>query len=119
VLEVSLAARDLGMDSALQIRNTLQGRDASGTSGAVWHERQNTRGRPYLIRSGVVFDEQHRSAYYVATAIALDSRDDTLRAVTWTITGLILAAGLLGWHARSLFCVAPCGDHKPSQFSQF
>ncbi len=103
VLEISSSARHLGLDSPTQIRESVQQvLDSGDPSKAVWL-RRNDRGKTYLVRSGIVYDERHRAPYYVATALPFESRSGgILSFVSLTIAGVTLPGILLGWYFRSL-----------------
>ena len=75
---------------------------APGSAGkAFWLERNGPDRTHYLIRSGVVFDEGHHAAYYVAVGRPLSDNEAILKQFTWiyvgAIPGALLLGSLLGW----------------------
>ena len=63
--------------------------------------KRDAQGVPYLIRSGVVYDERHRHPYYVALGRSLAGNAAILREYTWIYAGVIplgiLAGCVMGW----------------------
>lgn len=88
---------DLGFDSPADIRRVL----ASGRPS--WTLRQDRRKQPYLIRAGLVYDEEHRRPYYVAIGRSLAPNRAIVRGYTWIFAGIIplgiLCGSLMGWVA--------------------
>lgn len=102
-LEESRAYREIGVDSAFQISARV--REALGTSEpgkAFWSAKRNAQGMPFLVRAGIVFDEQHRSPYYVAIGTPLDRNRDILWRFDCALAGVIALAFLLGWSSGGL-----------------
>jgi heavy metal sensor kinase len=95
----------LGIDPAEQIRAAVRESVASESPGsagkAFWRVRYNASGTPFLIRSGVVYDEGHHAPYYVAIGRSLAGNEAVLRGFTWIYVGIIPGAlvlgSLLGW----------------------
>ena len=86
---------NLGLDTPEHIREVM----ASGQ--ASWTVRHDQHGVPYLIRAGVVYDEDHRIPYYVAIGRSLGPNASILRQYTWIYAGVIplgiLCGSLMGW----------------------
>ena len=97
IREATPVYRLLGMDSAVYIRNAIR----AGSQQAAWREARDPNGTPYLIRGGVVYDEQHNKMYYVAIGRSLAESRAVLRNFTWVCIGLvplmIIGGSLLGW----------------------
>jgi hypothetical protein len=67
VLQVSDAYRNIGVDSPSQISSRVrEALNSSVASRAFWVKRN-----AFLIRGGIVFDQDRQSAYYVAIATPL------------------------------------------------
>jgi heavy metal sensor kinase len=108
-LRVSTQYEALGIDSPPEIRarikESLAFTPPPGSSDkggkAFWRVRWSSTGAPYLIRSGVVYDEGHHAPYYVAIGRPLGDNQRILREYTWVYVGVIPAAlvigSLLGW----------------------
>lgn len=95
VIEGSEMHASIGTDSPDEIRRFIQ--DPS----PVWQVRTNRRGIPFLIRSGVVYDEKHKNPYYLALGRSLEEsrrlqERSTLRYVFFT-PAIIFSGCLLGW----------------------
>jgi heavy metal sensor kinase len=86
---------DLGLDSPGHIRAVVKSGQPS------WTLRNDDHGTPFLIRAGVVYDEQHRFPYYVAIGRSLGPARKVLRDYTWIYAGVIplgiLCGCALGW----------------------
>lgn len=54
-------------------------------------------GTPYLVRSGVVFDEQRITPYYVAIATPFTASQRALTVFTYLLIGALVFAVILGW----------------------
>lgn len=85
----------LGIDSPEEIRALIQSRQP------VWRMKRDAQGVAYLVRSGIVYDEQHRRPYYVALGRSLAGNAAILREYTWIYAGVIplgiLAGCVMGW----------------------
>lgn len=85
----------LGMDSPAEIRSVLE----AGT--ARFRESHDAHGMPYVIRSGAVFDEDHRERYFVAIGRSTSDNRKLLQRFTWLCIWLIplmlLGGCVLGW----------------------
>lgn len=86
----------LGLNPPEQIKALVE-----SPSPTTWRIRRDNNGVPYLIRSGVVYDEQHRYPYYVALGRSLAANNDILREYTWIYVGVIplgiLCGCVMGW----------------------
>jgi heavy metal sensor kinase len=95
VMEFSTIYESIGIEQPKVI-------EAAVRSGQpVWKRGVRPHGIPYLIRAGVVFDDKHHSAFYVAVGRPMDENDKILQRYTWMYAGLIpfslLCGCLLGW----------------------
>lgn len=95
VLSASPLAQDLGLISAPEISSRMQ--EARTGAAAVWYSRRNARGVPYLVRSGILYDEHRRSPYFVAIAASLAPGERRLPAFFAGVAAVIAAGCLLGW----------------------
>ena len=97
VIQFSDIYHSIGFDSPEQIKAAIAG----GPNNAVWSVRRDGRGTPYLIRAGVVFDEKHTHAYFVALGRSIAPDNHILREFSLIYFVLIptsvLIACLLGW----------------------
>ncbi len=95
VLEGSDAYESLGIDTPEEIRATLRSQQP------VWRVRTSSRNVPFLIRSGLVFDEKHRKPYFVGIGRSLAENQRVMQQFTWLYVSLtpalILLGCLLGW----------------------
>ena len=95
VRESSDLYRSIGLDSPEEIQAVIR------SSHPVWKRVRNRQGIPFLIRSGVIYDEGHKKPYFVAIGRSLAEYDQILNEYTWIYVGvipaLILCACLLGW----------------------
>jgi heavy metal sensor kinase len=96
VLESSSVYDELGHDSPARIRIVLQ------SPQAVWSEKRDPKGVPYLTRAGYVFNEQDpKRKFYVAIGISLADSTKLLTRFTWLGIGLvpivILTGCIMGW----------------------
>lgn len=93
-LEHSEIYGSIGLDSPDEIKKILQ----SGQPAT--RVRKDSRGIPYMIRSGLMIDERHRQ-YYLAIGRSIDNNDRAIRHFTWNYFGFlpfaIVAIGLLAW----------------------
>ncbi|MDQ6679118.1 MAG: ATP-binding protein [Acidobacteriota bacterium] len=98
IMDESPEMRLLGIDSPQQIR-------AAFASPQQWIEKKDSKGVPYLIRAGLIFDEANDQAspqrYYVAIGRPLTDNIRLLRNFTWLSAGLIpliiCAGSIAGW----------------------
>lgn len=108
--EYSTTYDEIGIDPPTLIRERVRQALAAmkpGTPGKTfWDVRPDSKGEPYLIRAGIVFDEGHLSPgehlpYYVAIGFPLSGNAKILRRFTWiyiaVIPGALILSSLLGW----------------------
>jgi heavy metal sensor kinase len=67
-----------------------------GTEGKFFTDTRYSEGEPYLIRAGIVFDEAHKAAFYLAIGTPLTNSQRVLRDYTLFFLGFIPAALILG-----------------------
>jgi len=95
VMEVSTIYQSIGIEPPRVIEAAIQ------RGQPVWNRRVSPHGIPYLIRGGVVYDDKHHSAFYVAVGRPMDEGEKILKRYTWMYVGLIplslLCGCLLGW----------------------
>ena len=105
-LGASTQYQQLGVDPPAEVqarvRESLKS-EAPGSAGkAFWRVRYNPSGTPFLIRSGVVYDEGHHAPYYVAIGRSLAGNQAVLGEFTWIYVGIIpgalVAGSLMGWY---------------------
>ncbi len=102
VLQISETYELLGRDTPAQIAAVLNSKQPH------WEVRKTAKGVPYLIRSGVVFDEDARKPFFVAIGRSLADNEHILDQFTLTwiviIPAIIIVGCLLGWFlaARAL-----------------
>ena len=102
VLQISEIYASLGPDSPAQIAAVLKSKQPH------WEVRKTAKGVPYLIRSGIVFDEDARKPFFVAIGRSLADNEHILDQFTLTwiviIPAIIIVGCLLGWFlaARAL-----------------
>lgn len=94
VQQVSTVYQSLGIESPDQIRQAIQSRES------IVRLRKTADGTPFLVRSGVLWDER-RKPYYLAIGRSLEERQSTLRQFTLRFfsifPGLLLVGAVLGW----------------------
>ncbi len=99
VMEISTIYQSLGPESPETIAAFV--REQSKKQKPVWTTRYNSQGQPFLLRSGVVYDEGHHEPYFVAMGSPLSQNRKLLVDLTWQYTWLIpivVALGsILGW----------------------
>lgn len=99
VMEKSRLYEALGIDSPEKIRAAVQRHEP------MWETRYSSTGTPYLLRIGVLKDEQLRQEYknkprqdyFVSIGRSLADADDTVERFTW-----LYFAGMVGMVAASL-----------------
>jgi heavy metal sensor kinase len=97
---ISTTYESMGRESPAQIQQRV--RVALASPGKFFSDTRYSDGEPYLIRAGIVFDEQHKAPYYVAIGTPLTSSQKVLRDYTLFFVGfipvtLLLGSGL-GWY---------------------
>ena len=95
VLDYSTTYESLGFDAPQHVRDVIRARRPNVS------KRYTSAGEPFLIRSGVVYDEKHKVPYFVALGRSLTQSQNLLRSFTWTQIALlpimVLAGCLFGW----------------------
>src|SRR5579872_2900546 len=77
---ISTSYESMGRESPQEIQDRV--RIALATPGKVFWDTRYSDGEPYLVRAGVVFDEQHKAPYYVAIGTPLTGSQKVLRDYT-------------------------------------
>ena len=94
-LEWSNIYRSLGFESPAEIKPRMASPQPS------LHMRFSDRGEPFLVRSGVIYDERHRYRYYlsIGQSVAQNGRvlHDFTRRYFSLVPVVIALSGLLGW----------------------
>ena len=94
-LQWSSIYRSLGFESPSEIKARIAANQPS------FHTRVSDRGEPFLVRSGVTYDERHRYRYYVSIgqSVAQNGRvlNDFTRRYFSIIPVVIALSGFLGW----------------------
>ncbi len=98
---ISTEYEDLGVDPPALIRKEVQTAMATSPPQPLYTIRRNKQGAQFLIRSGIVFDEQHHNPYYVAVGTPLSQYENISREFALIYAGVVplalLLGGLLGW----------------------
>jgi heavy metal sensor kinase len=86
----------LGMDSPDYIKSVL----SAGPKAKAIRTRMDSQGVAYVIRSGVITDQEHH-VYYLAIGRSFADYTKVIQDFTWKyfsiISGVIVLSGLLGW----------------------
>lgn len=104
-LGASTQYQELGIDTPAEIharvRESLALSKPDSEGIKFWTIRHDRSGTPFLIRSGVVYDEGHHAPYYLAIGRPLSDNAKILLEFTWiyagVIPGALLIGSLLGW----------------------
>jgi len=95
VMQFSTIYESIGIEQPKEIEAAIR------SGQPVWKRRVSPHGTPYLVRAGVVFDDNHHSPFYVAVGRPMDEGEKILKRYTWMYAGLIpfslLCGCLLGW----------------------
>ncbi|HEX4136184.1 MAG TPA: heavy metal sensor histidine kinase [Bryobacteraceae bacterium] len=96
VMEGSSNYESLGMDNPAEIRSVLQ------ANGAVWSNKTDSDGVPYLIRASYVNGEEDTGRrFYVAIGTSLAGSREVLNRFTLRAVGLVLliipTGCIMGW----------------------
>lgn len=96
IMEGSADDKTLGLASLSQIRSVLQ------SPGAIWSERKDSDGVPYLIRESYVNgEEEPTKKFYVAIGTSLADSNKLLSRFTWqglALLPLVILTGItIGW----------------------
>ncbi len=94
-LQWSNLYRSLGFETPAEIKAIMAANQPS------FHLRVNDRGEPFLVRSGVTYDERHRYRYYISIgqSVAQNGRvlNDFTRRYFSIVPVVIALSGFLGW----------------------
>jgi heavy metal sensor kinase len=94
-MEASSNYESLGMDRPAEIHSVLQ------ATGAVWSNKTDSDGVPYLIRASYVNGEEDPRRFYVAIGTSLADSRKLLSKFTWRGVALvpivILTGCIMGW----------------------
>ena len=86
---------EIGFDSPAEIRSALK------SQKQTWTLRRSKLGVPYMIRSGLFVDDNHKS-FYVALGRSLAESDTIVERFTWRYFALlplmIVSSSFLGWY---------------------
>jgi heavy metal sensor kinase len=103
---ISPSFREIGLEPAAEIREKVSRAAAVLRANTepmpFWTVRRNAQGDQFLVRSGIVWDEEHLLGpghghpYYVAIGLPLRPYNNTLRQVTWLCVGVVPGALILG-----------------------
>lgn len=103
---ISPSFKEIGLEPASEIREKVSRAVAVLKTNTepmpFWTVRRNAQGDQFLVRSGIVFDEEHLlghgrgEPYYVAIGLPLRPYNNTLRQVTWLCVGIVPGALILG-----------------------
>jgi heavy metal sensor kinase len=99
---VSTIYDDLGRESPAEIRLYVAGARKLAKPPLLWAERRSSKGEPFWIRSGLIWDERHRIPFYISIGVSLAKNQKILSNYTWTafvvvIPSALILASLLGW----------------------
>jgi heavy metal sensor kinase len=103
---ISPSFKEIGLEPASEIREKVRRAVAVLRTNTepmpFWTVRRNAQGDQFLVRSGIVFDEEHLlghgrgEPYYVAIGVPLRPYNNILRQFTWLCVGVIPGALILG-----------------------
>lgn len=93
-LFMSTTYESFGREPQAEVQQRIRAILAS--PGRVYWDIRYSDGEPYLVRAGVVFDEQHKAPFYAAIGTPLTNSQKVLRAYTLFFLGFIPAALILG-----------------------
>jgi heavy metal sensor kinase len=99
---VSTTYDDLGRESPAEIREYVSMARNKAKPPLLWVERWSSKGEPFWIRSGLIWDEHHRVPFYISIGVSLARNRKILNGYTWTafvvvIPLALILASLLGW----------------------
>ena len=99
---VSTTYDDLGRESPAEIRLYVAGARKLAKPPLLWAERRSSKGEPFWIRSGLIWDEHHRVPFYISIGVSLAKNHEVLANYTWTafvvvVPLALILASLLGW----------------------
>jgi heavy metal sensor kinase len=98
---VSTTYDELGRETPAEIRKYV----ASARKQAkppLFSERWTSKGEPFGLRSGLLWDEKHQEPFYVSIGVSLAKNQKILRDYTWAafvvvIPLALILASVLGW----------------------
>jgi heavy metal sensor kinase len=110
---VSPSFKEIGLEPPSEIREKVARAVAVSRPNTepmpFWTVRRNAQGDQFLVRSGIVFDEEHLlgrgrgEPYYVAIGLPLRPYNNTLRQFTLlcmgVVPGALILGSFLGWIA--------------------
>jgi heavy metal sensor kinase len=99
---VSTTYDDLGRQSPAEIRKYVASARKQAKAPLLWTERWSSKGEPFWLRSGLIWDEKHQVPFYVSIGVSLAKNQQILREYTWAafvmvIPSALILASLLGW----------------------
>jgi heavy metal sensor kinase len=94
--------QDLSPDPPDKIRARVAGARPNTPAKVYLFEKRSSEGEPFLIRSGVIWDEHRQTPFYLALGTSLASNEKILHHYTWIIfvcvlPGSLILGSLLGW----------------------
>lgn len=98
---VSTEYEDMGVDPPAVVQQEMRAALATSPPKPLYKIRRNKQGVQFMIRSGIVFDEQHHNPFYVAIGTTLSTYEAISRGFALIYGGVVplalLLGGLLGW----------------------
>jgi heavy metal sensor kinase len=99
---LSTAYDDLGRESAAEIRDYVAMARKRAKPLLVWEERRSSKGEPFWLRSGLIWDERHRVPFYISIGASMARNQKILANYTWAafvvvVPSALLLASVLGW----------------------
>jgi heavy metal sensor kinase len=99
---VSTTYDDLGREKPAEIREYVSMARKRAKVPLIWAERWSSKGEPFWIRSGLVWDERHRVPFYISIGESLANNRKILSNYTWTaflvvIPSALILGSVLGW----------------------
>ena len=97
-IQWSESYEQIGFDSPDYIKDVMR----QGSKARALRIRTDSKGIPYLIRSGVIVDPEHpQYKYFLAIGRAIDTSNRILKEFTFRyfiiVPAVVLVSGLLGW----------------------
>jgi len=99
---VSTIYDDLGRETPAQIREYVSLARKRAKAPLLFSERRSSKGEPFWIRSGLIWDELHRVPFYLSIGVSLAEDRRVLSEYTWAafvvvVPLALILASLLGW----------------------
>ncbi|HMD69830.1 MAG TPA: ATP-binding protein [Bryobacteraceae bacterium] len=99
---VSTTYEDLGREKPAEIRAYVSMARKRAKAPLTWSERWSSKGEPFYVRSGLIWDERHRVPFYISIGVSLANNQKILANYTFTafvvvIPLALILASLLGW----------------------